>query len=227
VNATPRSCSSTVALTPGFARRRLPWDPHEATVLPLSRINGPFMWAPSALMSRVSWSLREAPVVLRRAGALWMEANRVATAKILSWSEGLEPALVTIEDTRAMEIKGQLEALQDTRRDGCARALATLWDHFSQVWGGPDRFREADEVDRTGYVDQLRRIGEVMEANPPQRPYALAPAAMIIYLQGLSRVSASKAEIDLAAAVVAMIDRGREIATRRSENQRLVTFAAA
>src|SRR5215217_4294955 len=79
---------------------------HEATVLPLSRINGPFMWAPSALMSRVSWSLREAPVVLRRAGALWMEANRVATAKILSWSEGLEPALVTIEDTRAMEIKG-------------------------------------------------------------------------------------------------------------------------
>ena len=186
-------------------------------MLPLSRITRRFMLAPFTLMSRVSWSLREAPVVLRRAGALWMEAKRVVTAKVLSWREGPEPALVTIEDTRAMEIKGQLEALQDTRRDGCARALATLWDHFSQVWGGPDRFREADEVDRTGYVDQLRRIGEAMEASPSQRPYALAPSAMIIYLEGLSRASVSKAEVDLASAVVAMIDRGREIATRRSE----------
>jgi hypothetical protein len=191
---------------------------HEATVLPLSRINRRFMLAPFTLMSRVSWSLREAPVVLRRAGALWMEAKRVVTAKVLSLREGPEPALVTIEDTRAIEIKGQLEALQDTRRDGCARALATLWDHFSQVWGGPDRFREADEVDRTGYVDQLRRIGEAMEASSSQRPYALAPSAMIIYLEGLSRVSVSKAEVDLASAVVAMIDRGREIATRRSES---------
>jgi hypothetical protein len=186
-------------------------------VLPLSRINRPFMVGPSALVSRVFWLLREAPLVLRRAGGLWIEANRVVPAKVLSWSEGPDPALVTIEENRAMEIRRQLGALQETRRDGCARALAALWDHFLQAWGGPDPFREADEMDRTRYVDRLRRASEGMEANPPQRPYALAPAAMIIYLEGLSRVSASKAEVDLAAAVVAMIDRGQEIATRRSE----------
>jgi hypothetical protein len=175
------------------------------------------MFMPSALVSRVSLSLSEAPRVLRRAGVLWTEAKCAVTAKVLTWSEGQEPALVTIEENRAMEIKGQLEALQDTRRDGCARALATLWDHFSQVWGGPDRFREADEVDRNGYLNRLRQISESMEADPAQRAYALAPAAMITYVEGFRRTSASKAELDLAAAVVAMIDHGRQVQPRRSE----------
>src|SRR4051812_45789420 len=90
------------AATPSLQRHQpTPMGLHEATVLPLSRINRRFMLAPFTLMSRVSWSLREAPAVLRRAGTLWMEAKRVVTAKVLSWREGPEPAFFTIEDTRA------------------------------------------------------------------------------------------------------------------------------
>jgi hypothetical protein len=74
-------------------------------------------------------------------------------------------------------------------------------------------------VDRNGYLNRLRQIGESMEADPAQRAYALAPAAMITYVEGFRRRSASKAELDLAAAVVAMIDHGRQVQPCRSETR--------
>jgi hypothetical protein len=222
---------------PGAGTQRAGFlDSPRATVLPLSPINRPFMLVPSALVSRVSLSLREALLVLRRAGApllragaplmrpgaplmragaRLMDARSLVTGKLLSWSEGPEPALVRIEDNRAREINGALEELQGTSRDGCSCALATLWDHFSQIWGGPDHFREADDVDRNAYLNRLRQIGERMESDPAQRPYALAPAAMITYLEGFSRVSTRKSQVDLAQTVVEMIDEGRKANAQR------------
>jgi hypothetical protein len=98
-----------------------------------------------------------------------------------------------------------------------ARGLAMLWDACLGRFGGLDGFLQADPVDRSAYLEELRSAANRMKLNEAllRSRYALAPKLMVLYLESLLRGGGAAVAREFGQAVATLIEEGDKLRALR------------
>jgi hypothetical protein len=98
-----------------------------------------------------------------------------------------------------------------------ARGLAMLWDACLDRFGGLDGFLQADPVDRSAYLEELRSAANRMKLNEAllRSRYALAPKLMVFYLESLLRGGGAAVAREFGQAVATLIEEGDKLRALR------------
>jgi hypothetical protein len=107
----------------------------------------------------------------------------------------------------------EIDQLNAEQRAGAARGLAMLWEAFGGRFGGIDGFLEADAAQRGSYIAELRSAAAKMNLSDAlaRSHYALSPRLMAAYLDALSGRLRTTTALELARAVVTLIDQGSKL----------------
>jgi hypothetical protein len=93
-----------------------------------------------------------------------------------------------------------------------------LWEAFQGRFGGIDDFLEADAAQRGSYIAELRSAAAKMDRSEAlaRSRYALSPRLMAAYLDAFSGRPRTATALELARAVVTLIDQGSKLRALRN-----------
>ena len=106
----------------------------------------------------------------------------------------------------------ELDALDEGKREGTARQLATLWSAFSQEFG-VSRFMEASSSEQQSYLERLDRIvkrGEELKGTELAR-YYYSTAVLRHFLEALRTRDSSPEAKAIAERLALLTEQGRAL----------------